>query len=143
MIRDSFLLKRYDWLCHIYYVVTKPNSDEILSHLHRIGCSGDNMITAYKNLKSGKLNTGLTYSNAFTRTSIVVISNTSSALEFLQSLTHELVHLSNDIAKCYGIDLDGEEVRYINDELIALSWGISRGLICGCFDGVSCKNLKI
>lgn len=97
------------------------------------------MVTAYGNLKSGKLDTGLTYSNALRRESVVVISRTSSALEFLQSLTHELGHLSCHIAECYGIGLGGEEVRYINDGLIALSWGVSRGIICGCLDGVSCK----
>lgn len=119
--------------------MTKPNSDEILNHLHKIGCGGDNMMDAYRNLKSGKLDTGLTYSNAFTRKSIVVISKTSSALEFLQSFTHEFGHLSSHIAKCYGIDLGGEEVRYINDELIALSWGVSRWLICNGFNGISCN----
>lgn len=139
MIRDSFLLKHYDWVCCIYYVVTKPNSDEILGHLQKLGCSGENLMNAYKSLKSGKLDTGITYSNAFSRKSIVVISATSSALEFLLSLTHELGHLSCHIAQCYGIDLGGEEVRYINDELIALSWGVSRQLICNGINGVSCN----
>lgn len=132
MIRQRIFDRKYGWKIHVYYVVTEPNAEEILLQLERIGCNGRNVDVAYHNLSSGKLDTGLTYTNAERNESVVVISKTSTALEFLQSLTHEFGHLSNHIAEYYSIPLDGEEVRYICDSLLERTWPISRELLCDC-----------
>lgn len=132
MIRQRFFDKATDWRVHVYYVVTKPNAEEILGQLEQIGCKGRNLESAYDNLVSGKLDTGLTYTNSSRRESVVVIAKTSTALEYFQSLTHEFGHLSSHIAEYYGISLDGEEVRYINDALLERTWPISRELLCDC-----------
>lgn len=130
MIRQRIYSKQYDWRIHVYYVVTKPNAKEILRQLEHIGCKGRNLDAAYDNLTSGNLDTGLTYTNSDRRESVVVIAKTSTALEFAQSLTHEFGHLANHIAAYYGIPLDGEEVRYICDDLLKRTWSISRELLC-------------
>lgn len=132
MIRQRFYDKKTNWRVHVYYVVTHPDADEIMTKLVDIGCNGRNLDTAYDNLTSGKLDTGLTYTNSDRHESVVVIAKTSSALEFLQSLTHEFGHLSSHIAEYYGIPLNGEEVRYINDALLERTWAISRELLCDC-----------
>lgn len=136
MIRQRFYDKATDWKIHVYYVVTEPNANEILQRLEKIGCNGHNLESAFYNLTSGKLDTGLTYTNSERRESVVVIAKTSTALEFAQSLTHELGHLSCHIAQHYGIPLDGEEVRYINDGILEHTWPISRELLCDC-----CRNV--
>lgn len=135
MIRQMIYDKDADWRVRVYYVVTRPNAEEIMTQLERIGCKGRNMEAAWENLASGKLDTGLTYSNAESRESVVVIAKTSTALEFLQSLTHEFGHLACHIAEHYGIPLDGEEVRYICDGLLERTWPISKDLLCDC-----CRN---
>lgn len=132
MIPQRIYDRKYDWRIHVYYIVTEPDAEEILERLQGIGCRGDNLRQAYGNLTSGKLDTGLTYTNESTHESVVVIARTSTALQFLQSLTHEFGHLSNHIAQAYRIPLSGEEVRYICDGLLAKTWEISRELLCDC-----------
>lgn len=132
MIPQRIYDKKYDWRVYVYYVVTEPDAEEIMERLQRIGCRGNNIKQAYKNLTSGKLDTGLTYTNSSSHESVVVIAKTSTALQFLQSLTHEFGHLSNHIAQAYGIPLAGEEVRYICDGLLAKTWDISKELLCDC-----------
>lgn len=132
MIRQRIYDKPTDWRIHVYYVVTEPDAEEILERLEETGCKESNLDAAYGNLTSGELDTGLTYSNAARRESVVVIAKTSTALEYLQSLTHEMGHLSCHIAEHYGLPLDGEEVRYICDGLLERTWPISRELLCDC-----------
>ena len=132
MISQRIYDRKYDWRVYVYYIVTEPDADEIIERLHQIGCCGNNLMQAHENLTSGKLDTGLTYTNESIRESVIVIAKTSTALQFLQSLTHEFGHLSNHIAQAYGISLSGEEVRYICDGLLAKTWGISRELLCDC-----------
>lgn len=130
MIRQKFKLPHHHWTVYAYYVVTKPNADEILDALAHIGCTGEDLARAHDNLMSGKCDTGLTYSNSTTRETVVVIAKTSSALEFAQSWTHELGHAACHIAQSYGIDLGGEEVRYINDALVDATWKTAKELLC-------------
>lgn len=132
MIRQRIYDRETDWRIHVFYVVTRPDAEEIMLQLRGMGCKGRNLLAAYDNLTSGQLDTGLTYSNEERRESVVVIAKTSTALEFLQSLTHEFGHLACHIAGHYGIPLDGEEVRYICDGLIERTWPISRELLCDC-----------
>lgn len=132
MIRQRIFDSKTRWKVHVYYVVTEPNAEEIMLQLERIGCKGHNLDAAYDNLTSGKLDTGLTYTNSDRHESVIVIAKTSTALEFLQSLTHEFGHASCHIAEYYGIPLDGEKVRYICDGLLERTWTISRELLCDC-----------
>lgn len=130
MIRQKFALNSYGWVIYAYYVVTKPNADEILENLVGIGCDGDTLQRAYRNLTSGNLDTGLTYSNIDTRETVMVISATSSAKEFQKSYKHETGHLQSHIAQEFGIDPHGEEIQYIGDDIIDATWNIAKDLLC-------------
>lgn len=130
MIRQKLTLNKYDWHIYAYYVVTRPNADEILDALARIGCGGEDLRRAYENLISGKLDTGLTYSNRDTRETVMVIAKTSSAKEFLQSYKHETGHLQSHIAQTFGIDPHGEELQYIGDDIVEVTWDIAKELLC-------------
>lgn len=132
MIRQRFFVKSVEWRFYVYYVVTEPHADEILEQLEAIGCDGENLEKAHENLISGKCDTGLTYTNQSSHETVVVIAKTSTALEYLLSLTHEMGHAACHIAQYYGLDLGGEKVRYISDTLIEKTWPISRELICDC-----------
>ncbi len=132
MMRQRFYHKQTDWKFYVYYVVTEPHAEEILEKLAEIGCDGEHIAKAYDNLTSGKLDTGLTYTNQLTHETVVVIAKTSTALEFFLSVTHEFGHASCHIAQCYGLPLGGEEVRYICDRLLEKTWPISRELLCDC-----------
>lgn len=132
MIRQRLYHKDTDWRCYIYYIVTEPDAEEIMERLHEIGCDSDSLKRAYSSLTSGKCDTGLTYTNQTRHESVVVIAKTSTALEFLLSLEHEFGHLACHIAQYYGLNLGGEDVRYICDALIEKTWPISRELLCDC-----------
>lgn len=135
MIRQKIYLPEYDWHVMLYYVVSKLNAKEILSKLEKLGCSGEDLTRAERSLTTGDADTGLTYTNHYRGESVVVIAKASNALEFEQSYTHELGHLSNHIALFYGLPLNGEDVRYIQDSLIAKTWDIARELVCDCCRG--------
>lgn len=132
MIRQRIYYKPFDWRLFVYYIVTEPDAEEIMERLEGVGCKGQNLASAYDNLTSGRLDTGLTYSNQSSRESVVVIAKTSTALEFLLSLTHEMGHCACHIAESCDIPLGGEEVRYISDGLLERTWPISRELLCDC-----------
>ncbi len=95
-----------------------------------IGCHGKYLEGACQNLMSGKLDTGLTYSNSDTRETVMVFAKTSSAKEFQQSYKHETGHLQTHIAQSFGIDPYGEELQYIGDDIIDATWEIAKDLLC-------------
>lgn len=130
MIRQKFALPQYGWRIYAYYVVTEPNADEILDALVHIGCGGEDLQRAYNNLMSGKLDTGLTYSNSDTRETVMVFAKTSSAKEFQQSYKHEIGHLQDHIAQTFGINPHGEELQYIGDDIVEATWDIAKELLC-------------
>lgn len=132
MIRQQFTLPKYGWRCFVYYVVTKLDADEIIDRLMQIGCDGDALERAYRNLTSGKCDTGLTYSNTSSHETVMVIAKTTNAKEFAQSWRHEMGHTADHIALCHDIDPHGEELQYIGDALIEKMWPVSHKLLCDC-----------
>ncbi len=132
MIRQRFRLPKYDWVVYAYYVVTKPHAEEILENLATIGCPNKDLRRAGRNLYSGKLDTGLTYSNKDTRETVMVFAKTSCAREFQQSYQHETGHLKDHITQAFGVSPHGEEIQYIGDEIVEATWDIAHELLCDC-----------
>lgn len=132
MIKQKFRLPKYNWTIYAFYVVTRPNADEIMDALESIGCRGKNLQSAWRNLTSGRLDTGLTYSNEEMGETVVVFAKTSCAREFQQSYQHEIGHAKNHIAKACGISQHGEEIQYIGDDIVEATWGIAHELLCDC-----------
>lgn len=100
--------------------------------LYSIGCDGDMLRTAYENISSGNLNTGVTYSNFGTRETVMVIALTSSPKEFAKSWRHECGHMATHICQAFGIDPYGEEIQYIGDDIIEKTWEYVKSLLCEC-----------
>ena len=130
MIRQRFELPKYGWTVYAYYVVTKPNAEEILENLVGIGCAGENLHNAYVNLTTGALNSGLTYSNSGRRETVMVFADTSCAKQFQQSYQHEIGHLKDHITQAFGISPHGEELQYIGDDIVDATWEIAKDLLC-------------
>lgn len=138
MIKHTFRLPNYDWTVKAFYVVTRVQAEEVMNALVSIGCEGSSLRRAWRNLNSGELDTGLTYSNEELHKSVMVFAKTSSAREFQQSYQHEIGHLKDHIASEYGISPHGEEIQYLGDEIIAATWDVAHNLLCDC-----CKRHKI
>ena len=137
MIRQEIYLKKYDWRVRIYYAVTTYWAGRILSDMERIGCRSVELAKAWRNLRSGDLNTGLTYSNYQTGETVMVISLTSSPEEFLNSWEHEKKHLARHIEQAYGIDPFGEEAAYLEGTIAQKMFPVARKFICEhCREGI-------
>ena len=130
MIRQKFGITRYGWDVTVYYAVTDCHAGHIMRELERMGCSGDDLERAYSNLSSGEHDTGLTYSNAAKRKSVVVIGVTTSAAQFQNSLDHEKGHLCRHISQAMGIDPYGEEAEYLAGYVGQRMFEVARMFLC-------------
>lgn len=129
MIRQTIYLERaHGWRVACYYAVTHYEVEEIMQRLIDIGCEGKNLQTAYDNLSSDNLNTGLCYSG--NGESVLVISCASSPAQFLNSLVHELHHMASHIASALGYDQKGEEVCYIAGEAAEKMYPVASKFLC-------------
>lgn len=96
-----------------------------------IGISEENYATALENLTSGRMNNGLTFSSSFHRETVSVWAMASSPSEYFNLITHELHHLSVQIATCNGMDLEDEGVCYLNGDVAQKLYSLCRPLITG------------
>nr|DAU69142.1 MAG TPA: hypothetical protein [Caudoviricetes sp.] len=116
MIVQEFYIPKYgDWHVKVYYAVHTYWADRIIMDLYRIGCRGNSLKRAYRNLTEGRMNTGLTYSDYRRRETVMVISLTSTPEEFQNSWDHEKGHLCRHISKAFGIDPYGRKRSILAD----------------------------
>lgn len=114
MIRRTLRIGR--WLAYFLFVRDRYDKEMILSFLDTFGASESVLERADKIMRDGFLNRGFTFANPDMRRALVVIGPTSSGDEFVNSLAHELHHLSVAIAQNIGFDLEGEEPAYIQGD---------------------------
>lgn len=124
-----------DWQIVLFYAVTHFEVGEIMQTLEDAGCRGENLESAYQNLSSGNLNTGLCFSGD--GVSVLVISVTSSKPQFLNSLVHESHHLATQIGSALGYDLLGEDMCYLAGKIAEKMYPVVSRYLCEC-----CNNKK-
>lgn len=132
MIREQLYIEPYDWTVYAYMDAKSGNAEEILQQLEQIGISAAEFMKAERHLQKAVRNSGMTYSSGTKRESVVVIAHSTSEQETLNTFTHELRHLVDDIATASGIPSRGEEVAYLTGNI---SLGLAAGLlktICEC-----------
>lgn len=130
MIRQKFHIPKYDWYVTVYYAVTCYYVCEIISRLYVMGCAQSELSRAYRNIASGNLDTGLTFSNPESRETLMVIGLTSSPEEFQNSFDHEKGHLCKHISKACGIDPYGEEYQYLSGDVGQRMFPVARRFLC-------------
>ena len=132
MIVQDIYLPRYRWHCRVFYSVNGYWVDDILHDLREIGCAGRKYRVACRNLSTGRLNTGLTFSNKDMGESVMVIAKTSSADEFAHSYDHEKGHLAMHVAQAYDIDPYGEEFQYMSGDIAKRMFPVAKRFMCDC-----------
>lgn len=130
MITQDFYLPKYGWHVRTYYAVTTYWRGRILRDLYHIGCRGEQLDRARRNLTDGFRNTGLTYTNFEARETVMVISLTSSPAEFLNSWEHEKKHLARHIEQACGIDPYSEEAAYLEGSIAQKMFPVAKRFIC-------------
>lgn len=135
MITHVFHIWQHDWLVKAYINSDVSDADLILGELLSVGADMDTMRLAFHNLRGGKKNTGLTYTSLWYRTTILVVSQSTSAEEFFNSLVHEISHAKTHICEYLGIDLTSEEASYFSGGLARDLFPHVKHLLCE-----SCRN---
>ena len=116
MIRRTIYLDKYDWLADIYFDYKCKYSDDLIDKLESMGISEERLDIAYSSFIEKK--------------TIIVIGEATSTKEFMKTFTHEIGHLSTHICQYYYIDVYGEEIHYIDQDIIEETWDIIREYLC-------------
>ena len=135
MVSQTLYILDHDWLVKVFYEAEPKDADRIIDLLRSIGCKGEDLASAEKNLIYCKPNTGLTYSNIKDRCSVVAISRTTCADEFANSYDHEKMHLAMNIADADGIDVNSEEYAYLAGAIAQQMFKVAKRFMCDC-----CRN---
>lgn len=100
---------------HVCFIFAPNGYDDnaILDILYDLDASDYILVKAGKKLREARPNEGFTFANQAMKEALVVIGPTTSGAEFVNTLSHEIYHLSIAISKRLGIDLEGEEPAYI------------------------------
>lgn len=107
------VLKIGRWVVDFLFSEGKYDIEGVVSCLRNVKAPEHIIDEALDLMKSGRKNTGFTFSNAGTFSAVVCIGPTSSGDEFQDTLVHEIHHLAVAIAKEIGVDLEGETPAYL------------------------------
>lgn len=122
----------WGWRVLAYYEADKSSANGILNVLSLFGCRGESMERAKRNLLSGAMNTGLTYTNPDVQATVMVIGEASSPGQFWNTLDHEKGHVTEHIAEALDIARDGEEYQYLRGSLAESMYPAAVGFLCPC-----------
>lgn len=137
MIRQEINIERYGWDVYVFMAATMDDAPEILNELERIGISASEFMRAERHLQRAVMDSGMTYSSSRTRESVVVISRSTSPEQTINTFSHELRHLVDDITKALGIPKNGEEVAYLTGDIACALAGSLLHIVCQC---PKCRN---
>lgn len=102
-----------DWCADIYFCITRYEEDVLELAFRSANAPIEKIVRMREIARDDEYNTGLTYSNASCRKSVMVVGKATSIDEFFNSFCHELRHLTDDIAYEDRIGLRGEAVGYL------------------------------
>ncbi len=132
MIRHTFHVREHDWTFRVYIALTEYWADEILGHLWRLGAPMPVMKSANANLRSGRLNGGLTYASPSERETLIVVAKTTTAAELFNSVVHEIDHACMFTFPLVGITPGTEEAAYFKGGLGREIFPMIQPYLCDC-----------
>ncbi len=142
IIRDLYI-EKYRWHVHCYFAVTKYYTEEILSVLDSLGCSSAVYDRVAEKMERNEKNAGFTYSNKIAHETLMVVGRATSNAEYINSITHELRHLCDDIASVVGISDNGEDVAYLTGDIASQMADVIEVLVCNCLNCLEKRYKKI
>lgn len=113
MTEQEIYLERYDWTVYVMYDVRSVDAVKVRRRLRDLGCKGVPLEDACNLVLRGEANKGITYSNVGVRKSVVVIGWATSKGEYMNSLSHEFLHVVQHVADSFLLDMQREEVCYL------------------------------
>ena len=118
MTENEIYLEKYDWTVHVMCNVHAKDAMKVRRRLRDLGCSGIPIEDACNLVLEGEPNKGITYSNVDVRKSVVIIGWTTSKEEYMNSLSHEMLHVVQHISEQFFINMYGEEACYLLGGLV-------------------------
>lgn len=70
-------------------------------------------LTVFYGVETPELNQGFSYTDTRKKRSIVVIGQTDSREQFLNTVVHEAKHVQSAICEYYNVDEDSEDAAYL------------------------------
>lgn len=137
MIRQTINIEQYGWDVYVFMAATATDAPEIIGVLESIGISASQFMRAERHLQRAVRDSGMTYSSGKTRESVMVIAHSTSPEETINTFTHELRHLADDIAEAMNIPHRGEEVAYLTGDVGGAIAGSLLHIACKC---PKCRN---
>lgn len=117
MILREIDIPKYEWKAKIFFAISKYDIEEVAMSLLDIDCPFGIYHQAVRQMRHAEVNTGFTYSNKALHRSVMLVGKTSSSAQFVNSFSHEIRHLSDDIASAFGLEMAGEEVAYLAGDI--------------------------
>ena len=104
------------WDVDFIFATDGYDIDEIKKALYDASANEIDIDDAVSLMRKGDMNTGFTYANPNDKYALIVIGPTTSGRQFLNTLVHEIHHLSVAIADSLGVTLTGETPAYISGD---------------------------
>ena len=114
MIHKIINIDKYHWRVQVFLNSKEKDSEEILLVFQKLNTRQDQLQRAAKHLQKTIYNGGMTYSSPELHESVLVIGQADSAEEVINTFSHELRHLVDDIAAVYNI-ASGFKPRFLLD----------------------------
>lgn len=110
MIRNTININGY-WKVIVYYNVNYNFFNIIYEDLKDIKCSKPTIDEIYHNMFYNNAK-GVTISNTYLYTSIVLLNKHKDYYDYINSIVHEAEHIKQSILKTYSIKDEGEPPAY-------------------------------
>lgn len=102
-MKKTYKLQKYDWIVEVVWyleALDKTNVEAIKKLLVDSGCQLAQLSHIMEIIESDNVNCAAIYSNHSTRKSVMIIGPFTSDYELVNSITHEIMHLSRHIKNC-------------------------------------------
>lgn len=126
MRSQQIYLHSYDWTVLIFYNVPSSKVDVIRRHLQSLGCHSQPLEDACLLVSHSVPDTAFTYTNISFHRTLIVLCPSSSPSQFLNTLTHELLHAVTHISDYYSIPLNTESPCYLLGSLAQASYPVAK-----------------
>ena len=104
----------YDWKLNIYFIQKGDNLNRLIDNLEYLRCPNIERIVY-------KINNFKDCAFIYTRNkeSVIIVANWMNVCQLINSLTHEIDHLLNEMYDVWDIDSKSEEAAVLTGDLYA------------------------
>lgn len=129
MVYQDFYIDDYSWNVQVCYDVEGNDFYDVIDLLRHFYFSNKINKVCIENISKNIPNTGFTCTNRMTRKTLIVINKCTSDEELINTICHELRHLTSHIATVYNIDEKGEEVCYLTGDIAKIMYRTFKRLL--------------